>query len=314
MAIKPTFLLDGTSGSIPALAVVAMAFDSVRAWRLLRMPFPLTEKSLGHHVCEWEALGIGTSGCKLCSHVHVCGYGRCKQVVQTTDALVCEITGVCICTSNIVESAYSDEVISFGCNKTYTGDAARQDIYDEIDGYVNELLLSDTAQALAKHEREHYVAKIANTVQRQINTWQATRRPVHIIDALQVSLRTIQETKRYEIFSSAGRKRVASLCIKQLRTTIPICNKYLRMNIRRNDMRVVVFGVMFLMRFGICIHDISVLPHIPDLVQMLPNESNLLRFFGFKSKFITDIENKFKFHLRNVTRAQMHHMGFHLVR
>lgn len=291
-----------------------MALDSVRAWRLLRTPFPLTEKSLGKHVCEWEALGVDTSGCRLCSHVHTCGYGKCAQVVQTTDALVCEITGVCIRTSNIVESAYSEEVISFGCNKTYSGDAARQDMYDDIEGIVDELLVSDTAQALAAHEREHYVGKLGNSMQRIINTRQAAREPVHILDVLQASMRANTEHKRYECFDRADRVRVAAACVQQLRTTIPICNRYLRMNIRRNDMRVVVFGVMFLMRSGICIHDISVLPHIPELVQLLPNESNLVRFFNFKSKFITDIENKFKFHLRNVTRAQMHHMGFHLVR
>ena len=62
------------------------------------------------------------------------------------------------------------------------------------------------------------------------------------------------------------------------------------MGIRRNDMRVVVFGLLYLMRSGITIHEICVLPAISALHDMLPNESNLLKHHRFRSKFITDTE------------------------
>lgn len=55
-------------------------------------------------------------------------------------------------------------------------------------------------------------------------------------------------------------------------------------------MRVVVFGLLYLMRSGITIHEICVLPAISALHHMLPNESNLLKHHRFRSKFITDTE------------------------
>lgn len=289
-----------------------MSIDSVRAWRLLRMPFVLSEKCMKAHVCEWESIDVDKSGCRLCSHVHECGYGKCRKVVETEDSLVCEITGLCIRKSNIVNNSYSEEVISYGCKAVYTGDSSRQDMYDDIEGFVHELLLSTTAENVCQYEREHYTSKMSHTIQRVINSKSAGNRDA--IDVIQMALRINDDRKYYHAYDAEKRKHIADICSQQLRSTIPICNRYLQMNIRRNDMRVVVFGLMFLMRTGICIHDICVLPSITELYQILPNESNLFRNFNFKCKHITDIENKFKFHLRNVTRSHMHTMGFHLVR
>ena len=279
----------------------------------MRAPFALPERSRHAHACEWERIDADKSGCRLCSHVHVCGYGSCKSVVQTTDALVCEITGLCIRQNNIVESAYSDEVISFGCNTPYSGDNARQDMYDDIDGFVTELLLSESAQEVSAAERSHHAARISHTIQRTLALAPA-QQPGNLVDVLQTALATCAEKKRYERFDRVARLQVSAYCSQQLRSTIPICNKFLKMNIRRTDMRVVVFGLMYLMRSGICIHEICVLPSVAALHQMLPNESNLHKYHNYKSKHITDTENKFKFHLRHVSRARMHQMGVHLVR
>jgi hypothetical protein len=239
----------------------------------------------------------------------VCGIGKCQNVVQTIDATVCEVTGLCIRTSNIVTTGFSAEVISYGCSVVYTGDNKKKEIYDDIDKYVHELLVSTKARDVCLVERKHHVAKILTHIQRAV-----TGGNVDIIDMIQAAVQSTSEKKLYKRFSLEERMSVAAVCCKQLRSTIPICNLYLKMHIKRCDMRSVVFGLLFLMRSGICIFDICVLPSIVQLVQCLPNESNLLKFYEFKSKNITDIENRFKFHLRHVTRAQMHNMGFHLAR
>lgn len=287
---------------------------SVSMWLLLRKPFILTPKCMQSHVCEWERIDVDHSGCLLCSTIHSCGYGKCKQVTQTTDALVCDISGLCIRTDNISDKGYSDEVISYGSSTAYSGDDKRQDMYDDIEHFVMELLLSKNAEAVNKTERRHYIDKMSNNIQRKFNARTASKKHINVIKTIENVISATKERKRYLEFDYDTRKEVANICSLQLRSTIPICNRHLNMNIRRNDMRVVVFGLMFLMRTGICIHDIRVLPNLPDLVQFLPNESNMLKFFEFKSKNITDIENKFKFHLRYVTRSKMHEMGFHLTR
>ena len=119
--------------------------NSVEAWLLLRSPFALTPLTMPHHKCQWERIDVDKSGCLLCSHVHVCGVNKCTNIVQTQDATVCEVTGLCIRTSNIVTTGFSEEVISYGSSVAYTGDNKKQDIYDDIDMYVHELLVSTKA-------------------------------------------------------------------------------------------------------------------------------------------------------------------------
>ena len=137
---------------------------------------------------------------------------------------------------------------------------------------------------------------------------------MNVLELLEQSIGHNKETKKYGEFDDEYQAAVAEQCVRQLRSTLPICNKHLSMNIKRTEMRTAVFDLLFLMRSGICIHDICVLPGITALCKMLPNESNLMKHFDFKSKNITEIENKFKFHLRHADRRQMYNMGFHLTR
>jgi len=288
--------------------------NSVQAWLLLRRPFPLTSRCTAEHVCEWERIDIDKTGCVLCSDIHVCSFGNCTSVTQTEDSLVCNITGLCIRKDNIVVSGYSDEVISYGCSEVYTGDYKRVEYYEGVDVYVKELLLSDQAQRVHVVERKHYIAKLTNRMQKLMGKEPHSKHAVSVIGLIEGTMRANTDRKGYTSFNRARREYITGLCTQQLRSTLPICNRFLKMNIKRTDMRSAVFGLLFLMRSGIQIHDICVLPSIPELLEFLPNESNLLKFFDFKSKTITEIENKFKYHLRHADRQQMHNMGFHISR
>jgi len=268
--------------------------DSVHAWLLLRKPFPLTRRCVSTHACEWERIDVDKTGCVLCSNIHVCSFGQCKQVTLTEDSLVCDITGLCIRQDNIIVTGFSDEVISYGSSETYTCDNKRLEQYDCIDAFVCELLLSETASRVHGIERKHYLSKLTISIQKTINKHTAPRGMLSVLALIEDAVSHNTDRKGYSVFDHAGRQRVAESCVKQLRSTLPICNKFLKMNIKRTDMRSAVFGLLFLMRSGIHIHDICVLPSIPELLEFLPNESNLLKYFGFKSKTITEIENKFK--------------------
>lgn len=228
--------------------------------------------------------------------------------------MVCEVTGFCIRKDNIVESVFRDEVVSFGGIQAYSGDMRKQDSYCEIEMFVKDLLVSENAIKVNVTERMNYALKISNTIQKKINLQNLKNESYDIIDLVVRSLDIHKEVKKYQIFDIESRKRLCQKCCEQLKITIPICNKYLNMNIKKCDMRTIVYGLIFLMRSGIFIHDICVLPVLSELTQCLPNESNLLKYFGFRSKNITDIENKFKFHLRGVKRSDMQNMGFHMIK
>jgi hypothetical protein len=60
-----------------------------------------------------------------------------------------------------------------------------------------------------------------------------------------------------------------------------------------------------MIRQGIIVHELVVLPRLPNLDAVLPLESHLDVFFGVKAKCITETENVVKIILRNVTKQQL---------
>ena len=101
--------------------------------------------------------------------------------------------------------------------------AKKQDIYDDIDTYVHELLLSAQAERVCAVERRHQTSKLLNHMQRAVGAGSTDA-----IDIIQAALQSTSEKKLFKAFDLAERREVAALCCTQLRSTIPICNTYLR--------------------------------------------------------------------------------------
>jgi hypothetical protein len=62
----------------------------------------------------------------------------------------------------------------------------------------------------------------------------------------------------------------------------------------------VVIGMLYMMRKGVTIDDITVLPRITALKKFLPMEQHLLTFFNIRPKIITEAENVIKYNMRNI--------------
>ena len=60
-----------------------------------------------------------------------------------------------------------------------------------------------------------------------------------------------------------------------------------------------------MLRHGIIVHELVVLPRLPVLERILPLESHLDLFFGVKAKCITETENVVKIIFRSVTKQQL---------
>ena len=67
----------------------------------------------------------------------------------------------------------------------------------------------------------------------------------------------------------------------------------------------VTVGLLYLLRTGIIVHDMVVLPKLPILECILPLESHLGTFFGVRAKCITETENVVKIILRNISKQQL---------
>lgn len=260
------------------------------------------------HACEWEVFDIDAAGCLLCGKIHRCDADVCSTV-KTEDAEVCEITGCCVRDKLYAETEYSDTVASYNFGTDIHVPSAGVE-HATIKRYVQQLLVSDESLAAYNREVQRIRTKIQMYIQQRLRTEkpQMTNLIVVLEDALQVvqSNRTLQQQ-----YDRQFRETVARKCEDYICVIINMCMHYFKMPTRASEIRILVFGLMYLMRVGVVVYDIQVIPCVAELAYLLPAE-NTLHAFGFRPKFITDTENKFKYMLRSMPMEKLSLLGSQL--
>ena len=282
-------------------------------WTKLRRPFVLCAGCHASHVCEWEVFDVDRAGCLLCSVIHRCSHESCRDVTQTEDATVCNVTGLCVSTANLVQSEYDENIVSYNGGRAGSKPACFAES-DDVERYVHELLTSARCEASFRHEKAKFGAKLGACMNSLVCKSMATQTPLNMIQVVERSLGAMKSSRVTEQeFDHEARRRLAALCARQLTLIIAVCDKCMPGRFKKSEMRIIVFGLMYLMRTGVSIEYITVIPRVPSLTFLLPVESNLQRFFDFKAKHITEVENKFKFLLRNLDKHQLLSVGFHII-
>ena len=99
--------------------------------------------------------------------------------------------------------------------------------------------------------------------------------------------------------------RLCEYLNKQVCTTIAFLSTDMGMKLKMVDYKNFTFGMLYLMKSGIQLHGVHILPVVMALHNLLPPESQLQRRFNFKCKNITDVENKIKLLLRDISAKQL---------
>ena len=270
------------------------------AWRLLRMPFVLPVSAKGFHVCVWELLDLDCAGCLICGSIHRCGPEVCLNVEQTDDSIVCLVTGICVRSKKYAEHEFSNNVIVFSsATEKMESVESRMRL---VKTYVHEFLTSKDAERLALFEHQRKVQKYHAFVTQSLRGYCGANL-VHII---QQGVHLYGQSK----FDMATRECLASKCAAAIQRIICVSQDSLGLVIKESELRNFVFGMIFLMRSGVTMQNVPLLPQIEHLNDVLPSENNVGRFLKFRSKCITDTENRFKFLFRQVTPTQLD--GMHL--
>jgi hypothetical protein len=92
-------------------------------------------------------------------------------------------------------------------------------------------------------------------------------------------------------------KHVGTNCVKIFRLLTQNC-----MSIESYEVQRLTVGVLYLMRHGVYNENIVVLERTPELKMLLPPESALFDQYGIHPKYITEMENRLKFCLRNSSK------------
>jgi hypothetical protein len=104
---------------------------------------------------------------------------------------------------------------------------------------------------------------------------------------------------------------LCKVCTQHACNLLRPCKAHLKMKIKNTDIRQIAIGLLYLMRHGIRVHGVSVLPCISELRTVLPSENDLCRKLDFRAKYITDTENKFKYLFRETSPEQLVALNFH---
>jgi hypothetical protein len=282
-----------------------------RVWRHLHAPFELCAAAHGLHECTWQTFDADRAGCTRCSYIHVCSADSCS-LVQTEEAMVCEITGLCLVPKNFVQGQYSDCVGYQGSDTT--SETARVPL-SEVRKTVQYILASDRAETCRARMIEKVHARMHSCLQDAIaRAGTDTCRMYNAVEVIEQSLFNVcQRVDIPCVVPAADMAHVVEVCAREICMLMSIAYYKLHMPTRPSDMRDNVVGLLFLMRTGITVHDVCVLPRLPLLRFVLPIENMLPKVFDIQSKTVTDVENRYKMNIRQLSRQQLLEAGFNSI-
>ena len=268
-------------------------------WTLLRRPFVLPCNATGRHKCEWEIFASGQAGCRLCGTIHICSSENCRQHIDSEDSEVCAITGVCL-RKIYGQDEYMDTCIAITENQHVKSNDGLIPEECIIRDFVEELLLSQKAYACFELQqdktRKHLFGSLSS---------HARQPHSNLIDLLANAVQDSKSNAHDLNFAEDRRRQLSDVCVACVCDLLNTAQAHIHLNLKQNELRNTVFGLVFLLRQGIYVGGTCIIPRIPHLVHFLPNEANLERCFQFRAKFITDIENKCKYGFRMAGEGPM---------
>jgi hypothetical protein len=267
----------------------ANADDMVYIWRQLRSPFALPQVTSQCHVCEWEKIDIDVLGCTLCGKVHKCAYGSCTNTIETGDGLVCEFSGVVVYTKRFVETEFMDTLCVSGVEMP----DLQQTTAADVTQIVTTLLCSQRNTSIKRTSLAAILTKCSNNCDRRCH--HKDNMMLRCVDLL------VQFGKTPYVFSYVAteeRQRLVVFAVENCCRVFHILVKH-GMCIRGNEVQRLAVGIVYLMRFGVFMDGLVVLPRIMELNKLLPPESSLFHAYGVHPKYITEMENRLKFCLRH---------------
>ena len=315
-----------------------MAYDvhyNTLLWKRVRQPFALTSKMQTYHKCKWERIDVNLLGCLICGDIHVCHEDKCP-VEFTQDSSVCIISGLCVRTCNFTQDEYCDRVMPY-CFCKQPQNNHKIVNADHVEMFLNEILTSKKSMQAYEIEVKRLQGKLIASMTHAIQqAHQSLQNPqtaqcglnadgntvlknktnaIQYIDVIKILEHVYEKnnakTKQLCCYNLPLREKVLQDIQQVLRHVLNMCRSQWHVNIKPLEIRIYIVGLVYLMRSGVVVHNIQVIPCFPILTYLLPAENLLQSVFGIKSKFITDIENKFKYFFRQIPVKNLIKLGFH---
>lgn len=300
-----------------------------RVWRMVRSPFLLPRDLEGHACSEWEVFDADLAGCLECGAVHRCSDEGTCPVAQESDSQVCTITGTCVkhkffSMNEFMDNMLLDEDVLASnssnrdfFNKLVEGKSEQASgqayTYDEVHKCMLWVLASETSRRSYEQEVGRMQSKHRQVLWRLLKEFKI-RHPGGVPRMCDVVTRMLHQCSKIRICSpdwdDAQRRRVAACSADSILRFLNMLSQKFRAQLALFKSSVLFVGVVYLMRMGITMQNVILLPRMHELQHLLPIEAHLKCYFKIKCKFITEVENLVKMCIRNLTSREIDTMGF----
>jgi hypothetical protein len=258
-------------------------------WSTLREPFILPQTQPSFHECQWEKIDIDVLGCLVCGKIHACEYGTCKDIIDTNDGLVCNVSGVVIYDKKFVETEYMDTLILIGSEQMQ----AQNSIFSDVEQVVSNFFGLQRKKSIRDKAFSGMVLKLIDKFESSISKKNSSL-PLACSEFISHCMKIpfiFQSLSNDQ--SRKHSSEATEYCCKVLQILIQT-----GMPVRNCEIQKLAVGALYLLRCGVVFNDVVVVPRRLDIYSILPPESMLLSFFDVHPKCITDVENRLKFCLR----------------
>lgn len=303
-------------------------FLNIELWQTIRKPF-VYPQNLVHHKCVWEKIDIDMAGCTLCGWVHICSElhddvdhfqknvlkkkqtfcfdTKCQKMVEM-DHVVCAITGCCLQDALYSELEFVDTAAFAPTHSPKNNKVS----FEFVLFHVREILCSEKAVLCFEQERkttDNKLKLLFTKVMRDYRVKNPYKPPdiFLLVSNFLINANNLKEIS--ETFDVVQREHIAQKCSISitrffyiLENISPEIFNFLKKNI-------LIVGLLYLMRTGLSIFDMGILPKIDSLISLLPIENNLMHFFQIKCKYITETENLVKLQLRKTCASKLRQQG-----
>jgi hypothetical protein len=302
-----------------------------RLWVRVRQPFLIPESICSHG--DWEIYDMHMGGCRKCGIMHLCQHDTCPLSLNYEGQSICNITGLCtkmlsFSDLEFVQPLY--ETSSEYQTRSKKGHRVSRkkrfkyialnrppaserratewlEIDDVVASHVNEVLCSEQWTSSSQMEYERYIYKWSSSSTKVLRDFKRSNPgllPI-IPDMYTTTLSTMGSTRIPSSMCLEDRQIVAQWCSQNIRHHLMMLQCNFPDIVQANRTKGMVVGLMYLMRGGIIVKGIVVLPRLDILHSILPLETHLLHIFGIKGKVITETENLVKQVLKSLSPNEL---------
>jgi hypothetical protein len=304
--------------------------DLYRAWVCLRKPFMLPTGLCGHScAAHWEKFDVDKAACKQCGNLHVCTPLTCETSIES-DSIVCDITGMCLGQRMLTqyESAYDNNAqelmaLSHECTDPYPRPGKKRGcksntprpnngiISCDMDNVIRTLttiLLSKKTEISIESEHSKLVNKLRCNCLRRMRQYRVKKHTPNLCD-IEAYLNHMLCGHRIPPIRIEQSRNQRLECIHQAAQAITELTQFMKVHCTNVPTCVrqggIVTGMLYMMRSGVTIDNITVLPRIAGLKRLLPLEQHLPTFFNIRAKVVTEAENVIKYNMRCVPHRSL---------